>query len=40
MYPGEEFCERAPEAEEIVFEPTPKIDEQENGVKEDDPMDN
>lgn len=41
MFPNEEFCERAPDLEELVFEPSPKIDEQENGVKEEDenPMD-
>lgn len=38
MFPDEEFLPRAPEPDEIVYAADPKIDEQENGVKEDDPM--
>ena len=38
MFPDEEFLPRAPEPDEIVYAADPKIDEQENGVKEDDSM--
>lgn len=39
IFPNCEFLPRAPEPDEIALPEVPKIDEQENGVKEEDEMD-